>query len=177
VAIQPPAVDKVSLFRIPGGDIEKLFVLLDQAQDRCGEADKICACYEAGYDGFWIHRALIARGVISTVLDSASIQVSRRGRRVKTDRTDAESLVRVLMALYRGEHQVAKIVQIPSPEEEDDKRLLRSRANLLRDRIRHTNRIRGLLNLQGVRHIDPNRSKVQESTGSCELCRPDADAL
>ena len=44
VAIQPPAVDKVSLFRIPGGDIEKLFVLLDQAQDRCGGADKICAC-------------------------------------------------------------------------------------------------------------------------------------
>ena len=77
VAIQPPAVDKVSLFRIPGGDIEKLFVLLDQAQDRCGGADKICACYEAGYDGFWIHRALTARGVISTVLDSASIQVSR----------------------------------------------------------------------------------------------------
>jgi transposase len=158
VAIQPPTVDKVSLFRIPGGDIEKLFVLLDQARHRSGEADEICACYEAGYDGFWIHRALIARGVVSTVLDSASIQVSRRRRRVKTDRTDAESLVRVLMALYRGEHQVAKIVQVPSPEEEDDKRLLRSRGDLLRDRIRHTNRIRGLLNLQGVRHIDPNRS-------------------
>src|SRR5208337_2071129 len=88
----------------------------DQARHRSGEADEICACYEAGYDGFWIHRALIARGVVSTVLDSASIQVSRRGRRVKTDRTDAESLVRVLMALYRGEHQVAKIVQVPSPD-------------------------------------------------------------
>jgi transposase len=157
VAIQPPTVDEVSLFRIPGGDIEKLFVLLDQVRHRSGEADEICACYEAGYDGFWIHRALTARGVASTVLDSASIQVSRRGRRVKTDRTDAESLVRVLMALYRGEHQVAKIVRVPSPEEEDDKRLLRSRGDLLRDRIRHTNRIRGLLNLQGVRHIDPNR--------------------
>jgi transposase len=79
---------------------------------------------------------------------------------VKTDRTDSESLVRVLMALYRGEHQVAKIVQIPSPEEEDDKRLLRSRANLLRDRIRHTNRIRGLLNLQGVRQIDPKPAEL-----------------
>jgi transposase len=67
VAIQPPTVDKVSLFRIPGGDIEKLFVLLDQARQRGGEADEICACYEAGYDGFWIHRALIARGVVSTV--------------------------------------------------------------------------------------------------------------
>ena len=157
VAIQPPTVDKVSLFRIPGGDIDRLLMLLDQARSRAGGTADICACYEAGYDGFWIHRALTARGVVSTVLDSASIQVSRRGRRVKTDRTDAESLVRVLMALYRGEHQVAKTVQVPSPDEEDNKRLLRSRGNLLRDRIRHTNRIRGLLNLQGVRHIDPNK--------------------
>ena len=158
VAIQPPAVDKVSLFRIAGGEIERLFELFEQARRRAGQPVEICACYEAGYDGFWIYRALTARGVACTVLDSASIQVSRRARRVKTDRTDAESLVRVLMAIYRGEHQVAKIVQVPSPEEEDDKRLLRCRGNLLRDRIQHMNRIRGLLNLQGVRHIDPNRS-------------------
>ena len=82
---------------------------------------------------------------------------------MKTDRTDAESLVRVLMAIYRGEHQVAKIVQVPSPEEEDDKRLLRCRGNLLRDRIQHMNRIRGLLNLQGIRHIDPNRSNWENA--------------
>ena len=157
LAVQLPTVDKVSLFRIPGGDIERLFALLDQARARAGEPLEICTCYEAGYDGFWIHRNLTARGVLNTVLDSASIQVSRRGRRVKTDRTDAESLIRVLMALYRGEHQVARIVRVPSPKEEDDKRLLRSRNNLLRERIRHSNRIRGLLNLQGVRHIDPNR--------------------
>ncbi|HIC68692.1 MAG TPA: IS110 family transposase, partial [Candidatus Latescibacteria bacterium] len=93
----------------------------------------------------------------NTVLDSASIQVSRRGRRVKTDRTDAQGLIRVLTALYRGEHQVARTVRVPSPEEEDHKRLLRGRDNLLRERIRHANRIRGLLNLQGVHHIDPNR--------------------
>ena len=152
MAIQPPAVDKVSLFRIAGGEIERLFELFEQARRRAGQPIEICACY----DGFWIYRALTARGVACTVLDSASIQVSRRARRVKTDRTDAESLVRVLMAIYRGEHQVAKIVQVPSPEEEDDKRLLRCRGNLLRDRIQHMNRIRGLLNLQGVRHIDPN---------------------
>jgi transposase len=157
IAIQSPAVDKVSLFRIPGGDIEKLFLLLEQVRRRIAGAVEVCACYEAGYDGFWIHRVLTARGVACTVLDSASIQVSRRRRRVKTDRTDAEGLVRVLMAIDRGEHQVAKIVHVPSSQEEDDKRLLRSRGNLLRERIRHTNRIRGLLNLQGVRHIDPNR--------------------
>jgi transposase len=95
VAIQPPAVDKVSLFRIAGGEIERLFELFEQARRRARQPIEICACYEAGHDGFWIYRALTARGVACTVLDSASIQVSRRARRVKTDRTDAESLVRV----------------------------------------------------------------------------------
>jgi len=156
VALQLPTIDKVSLFRVAGGDIEGLFALLDRARFRVGEPVEVCTCYEASYDGFWIHRALGARGIENTVLDSASIQVSRRGRRVKTDRTDAESLIRVLTALYRGEHQVAKTVHVPSPEEEDDKRLLRGRDKLLRERIRHTNRIRGLLNLQGVHHINPN---------------------
>ena len=81
VAIQPPAVDKVSLFRIAGGKIERLFELFEQARRRAGQPIEICACYEAGYDGFWIYRALTARGVACTVLDSASIQVSRRARR------------------------------------------------------------------------------------------------
>ncbi|MBL8791276.1 MAG: hypothetical protein JNM45_12330, partial [Rhizobiales bacterium] len=67
LAIQLPTVDKVSLFRIPGGDIERLFALLDQARDRSGEPVEICTCYEAGYDGFWIHRSLTARGVLNTV--------------------------------------------------------------------------------------------------------------
>jgi transposase len=89
VALQLPTVDKVSLFRITGGDIEHLYALLNRARDRAGEPVEICTCYEAGYDGFWIHRTLAARGIQNTVLDSASIQVSRRGRRVKTDRTDA----------------------------------------------------------------------------------------
>ena len=86
VAIQPPAVDKVSLFRNAGGEIERLFELFEQARRRAGQPIEICACYEAGYDGFWIYRALTARGVACAVLDSASIQMSRRARRVKTDR-------------------------------------------------------------------------------------------
>lgn len=157
VSVLLPRVDKISLYRIAGGDIMRLVALLDRARDRAEVPVKICTCYEAGYDGFWIHRALVARGIENTVLDAASIQVSRRGRRVKTDRTDAESLVRVLVALYRGDHKVARAVRVPTPQEEDDKRRLRCRNNLLRERIRHANRIRRLLHLQGVRHIDPNR--------------------
>ncbi|MBZ0148523.1 MAG: IS110 family transposase, partial [Pseudorhodoplanes sp.] len=92
------------------------------------------------------------------VLDSASIQVSRRRRNAKTDRIDAESLVRVLMALHRGETKVCSIVHVPTRDEEDVKRLHRSRATLVNERVRHVNRIKGLLKLQGVHHIEPNRN-------------------
>ena len=83
--------------------------------------------------------------------------MSRRRRRLKTDRTDAESLLRVFMAWHRGERQACSVVRVPSPEDEDMKRLHRSRANLLRERVRHVNRIRGLLHLQGVVHVHPHR--------------------
>jgi transposase len=83
--------------------------------------------------------------------------VSRRRRRLKTDRTDAESLLRVFMAWHRGERQACSVVRVPSLEDEDMKRLHRSRANLLRERVRHVNRIRGLLHLQGVVHVHPHR--------------------
>jgi transposase len=157
VALQLSTVDKISVFHIEGGDIERFIALLERAREQVGGSPEICTCYEAGYDGFWIHRALGARGIDNHVLDSASIRVDRRGRRVKTDRTDAESLARVLMAIYRGDYQMARVVRAPSVEEEDNKRLLRSRNNLLRETIRHANRVRGLLFLQGVRHIDPSR--------------------
>lgn len=158
VAVLLPTIDKISLFRVAGGDIARLVALLERMRERAGDPVEICTCYEAGYDGFWIHRALAAQGIRNTVLDAASILVSRRGRRVKTDRTDAESMVRVLIALHRGDRHVARAVRVPTPDEEDHKRLLRGRDNLLRERIRHANRIRGLLNLQGVRHIVPNRN-------------------
>lgn len=161
VALRVPHLDKVSLFEIAGGDVDRLLGLLDRARTSVAaqgrEAAEIYTCYEAGYDGFWLHRLLEARGIRNSVLDSASIQVSRRRRRVKTDRTDAESLIRVFMAWHRGERQACSVVRVPSPEEEDMKRLHRSRANLLRERVRHVNRIRGLLHLQGVVHIHPHR--------------------
>jgi transposase len=161
VALRVPHLDKVSLFEIAGGDAERLLGLLDRARAAVAaqgcDAPEIYTCYEAGYDGFWLHRLLVSRGIRNSVLDSASIQVSRRRRRLKTDRTDAESLIRVFMAWHRGERQACSVVRVPSPEEEDMKRLHRSRANLLRERVRHVNRIRGLLHLQGVVHIHPHR--------------------
>ncbi len=161
VALHLPSQDKISVFELPGGDVDRLLAILERARQalisRGTPVVEIHTCYEAGYDGFWLHRLLVGKGICNQVLDSASIQVSRRRRNVKTDRTDAESLVRVFMAWHRGETKACSIVRVPSPEQEDLKRLHRSRENLLHEQVRHSNRIKGLLCLQGVRHIAPDR--------------------
>jgi transposase len=162
VALHLPTHDKISVFQVPGGDVDRLLAILERARETAmargvSPTVEIHTCYEAGYDGFWLHRLLHAHGIHNQVVDSASIQVSRRHRNVKTDHTDAESLLRVLMAWHRGETKACSIVRVPTPEEEDLKRLHRSRETLLHERVRHVNRIRGLLCLQGIRHIDPGR--------------------
>jgi transposase len=162
VALHLPSHDKISVFQVPGGDVDRLLAILERARETAKARSvlptvEIHTCYEAGYDGFWLHRLLHAHGIHNQVVDSASIQVSRRHRNVKTDHTDAESLLRVLMAWHRGETKACSIVRVPTPEEEDLKRLHRSRETLLHERVRHVNRIRGLLCLQGIRHIDPGR--------------------
>jgi transposase len=162
VALHLPSHDKISVFQVPGGDVDRLLAILERARETAmargvSPTVEIHTCYEAGYDGFWLHRLLHAHGIHNQVVDSASIQVSRRHRNVKTDHTDAESLLRVLMAWHRGETKACSIVRVPTPEEEDLKRLHRSRETLLHERVRHVNRIRGLLCLQAIRHIDPGR--------------------
>ncbi len=162
VAIHSPTRNKISIVRTTSGDVDRLIEVLERARTQVcatgSTAVQIHTCYEAGYDGFWLHRLLVSKGIHNQVLDSASIQVSRRRRNAKTDRIDAESLVRVLMALHRGETKVCSIVHVPTRDEEDVKRLHRSRATLVNERVRHVNRIKGLLKLQGVHHIEPNRN-------------------
>ena len=110
---------------------------------------------EAGRDGFWVHRLLEAHGVYSHVVDPSSIAVNRRSRRAKTDRIDAEAMLRTLMAWSRGERQVCAMVRPPSREAEDTRRVTREREALLAERIRHANRIKGLLATQGVFGFEP----------------------
>ena len=155
VALHSPIADKISLHRIDGGDTGKLLALIekkrDQAARQLGRMVRIVSCYEAGRDGFWLHRLLIRRDIDNRVLDSASILVDRRARRAKTDRLDARALVRVLMALLRGEEQVCRVVRVPSIAQEDERRLSRERERLLHERNSHIARIKGLLALHGVR--------------------------
>jgi transposase len=105
---------------------------------------------------------LEANGVESHVVDPASIAVPRRHRRAKTDAIDGETLLRTLMAWQRGEPRVCSMTVPPSPSEEDRRRMSRERATLLRERIQHTNRIRGLLFGQGITNYNPLHKNRRE---------------
>jgi transposase len=128
-----------------------------KALTRTGRSFPIVTIQEAGLDGFWIHRVLQQEGIESHVVDAASVALSRRRRRVKTDRIDGESLVRTLLAYKRGEPRVCAMVRAPSPELEDRRRLCREYKALLVERVRHVNRIKGLLFGQGVAGYEPLR--------------------
>lgn len=110
----------------------------------------VWSCYEAGRDGFWLHRYLVSRGITNHIVDSSSIEVNRRRRRTKTDRLDACKLVTMLIRAAVGEQKVWSVVHVPTPAEEDRRQVHRELLFVRRDRGRHTNRIKGLLASQGV---------------------------
>jgi transposase len=109
------------------------------------------SCYEAGRDGFWLHRWLVAQGLDNVVVDSSSIEVNRRARRAKTDRLDAGKLVYLLMRWAQGERAVWSVVHVPTPEAEAARQLTREIATVREDRTRTRNRIQALLATQGIR--------------------------
>jgi len=160
-SLSPGGGEKMSKYTVTGGDLSGLFerftLLQEKAQARTGRGYRIIVIQEAGLDGFWIHRALEQAGIESHVVDPASIAVSQRARRAKTDKIDGEALVRALLAFKRGEPRVCSMVRPPSPEEEDRRRILRERKALTTERVRHVNRIKGLLFAQGVAGYEPMR--------------------
>jgi transposase len=114
------------------------------------DAAPVVSCYEAGRDGFWLHRYLTARGIANVIVDSASIEVNRRKRRVKSDRLDANKLVNMLIRYHAGERKVWSVVWVPSVTDEDQRQLHRELQELKDDQTRHNNRIKGLLASQGL---------------------------
>jgi transposase len=159
VAALTPLCEKIGLHKLAAHDARGLLALMRRLQRRTaaqlGRPVAVVSCYEAGYDGFWLHRFLVAHGIDNHVLDPASLQVDRRARRAKTDRLDAQALLRALRAHLRGEPKVVSVVRVPSPAEEDARRLTRERERLLAERIQHVNRIKGLLATQGVYDYQP----------------------
>ena len=138
------------------GDADGLEDEIARAKRRFGLSDsaEVVSCYEAGRDGFWIHRFLESIGVRSHGVDSSSIEVNRRRRRRKTDRLDMESLLRLLIRFWGGERRVWSVVRVPSPEAEDARQLHRELKTLGRDRTRVTNRIKALLATQGLLEVE-----------------------
>jgi transposase len=166
IAVHSPIADKISCHGVAGGDSSALLALIGryrrQAEEHLKRPVRVVSCYEAGYDGFWLHRLLQASGIENHVMDPASLPVDRRARRAKTDRLDLGALLRALIAWQRGEPQVCRMVRVPSAEEEDRRRQTRERERLIRERTQHVNRIKGLLMTQGIRDFEPLRRNWRE---------------
>ena len=111
----------------------------------------VVSCYEAGRDGFWLHHQLTALGIDNRIVDAASIEVSRRARRAKTDRLDARALLGKLLRYEGGERGVWRVVRVPQAQWEDRRQLEREREQLLKERTRHRNRLGAKLVGQGIR--------------------------
>ena len=142
-----------SRYTVGAGDTAAVLECIVKTKTRCGLAPEaqVHSCYEAGRDGFWLHRWLSAQGIDNVVVDSASIDVNRRARRAKTDRLDADKLLGMLMRYAAGERRVWSVVRVPTPEQEDARRAHRELGRLVQERTGHINRIRGLLVLYNLR--------------------------
>lgn len=154
VGVLLPGDRDARLFQIVGGDREALSELIRRQRQVVGDPGvRVVSCYEAGRDGFWLHRWLRDRDIDNRVLDPASLEVPRRWRRVKTDRVDTLGLLRVLLRLERGETEMTRVLWVPAPAIEDARRQTRERERLVSERTAHRNRIQGLLAAQGVTAI------------------------
>jgi len=169
-SLSPGDGERMSKHALRSGDVAGLRArfsqLKEKVQIRTGQAFPVIVIQEAGLDGFWIHRLLQGEGIESHVVDPASIATSRRRRRAKTDKIDGQALVRALLAYKRGEPRVCAMVRAPTPQEEDRRRICRERKTLTAERVKHVNRIKGLLFAQGITDYEPlprnRRERLEE---------------
>jgi transposase len=138
---------------IAAGDVAAVLLRVAKARERCGlpAQARVHSCYEAGRDGWWLHRWLVAQGIHNIVVDSTSIEVNRRARRAKSDRLDGDKLLQMLMRYHGGERRVWSVLREPTLQQEDERRLHRELERLAKERNAHTNRIAALLVLHNLR--------------------------
>jgi transposase len=161
-----PGVERHPLKKLDP-DAPALLKLIERWRGEAERKDRtikrIVLAYEAGRDGFWLARWLMARGIEVHVIHPASVAVSRERKRAKTDRLDAAMLLRVLLGWLRGERGHCSMVAIPSLEEEDARRPSRERETLIGERARITNRIKGALNRFGITTFKPMLRKAAQN--------------
>lgn len=159
--MQTPRQERPGRHQLASADAQGLWALIERersALQRAGWARvRVVTCYEAGRDGFWLHRFLVAQGAESFVVDPGSVEVNRRARRAKSDGLDVESLLRLVIRYDSGDRHHARMVVVPSIGEEDARRPGRERRRLLGERTAHSNRIQGLLATHGVYGYRPLR--------------------
>ena len=157
---------------LDAGDFRLLRREIKAAKKTFGlEADaSVVICYEAGQDGFWIHRCLVSMGIESHIVEPASIEVNRKKRRAKTDRIDAQKIVLALMRFKVGDRFSCRMIRIPDAEAEDARHLNREMRTIKTERTAHSNRIRSLLVTQGISNvvIDRNFARQLESMRTAE---------
>jgi transposase len=149
---------------IRAGELGKLQQEIAAAKKRFGLGGEtaVRSCYEAGRDGFWLHRYLEQAGITNVIVDSSSIEVNRRARRAKTDRLDAAKLLQMLIRYHLGDERVWRVVRVPTREEEDRRLLHREIRTLKKEKTRAINRIKGLLATQGIRLKSPCKPIEEE---------------
>jgi transposase len=144
---QPPRLRTVA-----ARDLSTVLAEIAKAKQRFGLPDdaEVVSCYEAGRDGWWLHRWLISQGIANVIVDSASIEVNRRKRRAKSDHLDAAKLVSMLVRYHAGESKVWSVVKVPDEADEDRRQLHRELIAVQDERTEHVNRIKAFLAGQGI---------------------------
>ncbi|WP_070987223.1 IS110 family transposase [Halofilum ochraceum] len=175
-AFATPGDERTPQWSIAAGDLAALARTVERAKAKLGGAagTVVRSVYEAGRDGFWLHRWLQAQGVDNRVIDAGSIEVNTARKRRKTDRLDARLLLRKLIAFWGGDRRVFSVVEVPPQEVEAVRRLERERERLVGESTGHTNRIRSLLALEGHARVAVDRHLRERLA---ELRRWDGTAL
>src|SRR5215471_2992002 len=152
IACATEAAQKPRFRTLPARDLARLHEEIARAKQRFDLPPDapVCTCYEAGRDGFWLHRALTSRGINNVVVDSGAIEVNRRRKHVKSDPVDAGKLLNLLCRYHGGERRVWSVVNVPTVADEDRRQLHRGLKDLQRQQTECSNRIKGLLAAQGL---------------------------
>jgi len=162
-AVQSPRQEQASRHKLAPADAGGLWAAIERERAallHSGHSEvRVVTCYEAGRDGFWLHRFLLAHGAESQVVDPGSVLVNRRARRAKSDRLDVEGLLRLVIRHDAGDRHLGRMVVVPSVAEEDARRPGRERRRLLSERTAHNNRIQGLLATHGIYGYRPLRAE------------------
>ena len=161
LAIQAPDRNKVSRHQMPAGDSAKLIAHLEQARSRVQEQTDapvaVLTCYEAGRDGFWVHRVLQDNGIDNQVVDPASLLTDQKKKSKKTDRIDVRKILRALKLWHEGDPEACRMVHVPTPDQEDARRPVREAQRMKKEQTGHLNRINGLTAQHGIWHFKPLR--------------------